>query len=297
MGTPLITLARAQEQLFNVNPADVENGTLQDIIDAASATIELYCRRTFATQSWDEVYYGTGTPYLYVNNPPITSVTAVRTGQLACIYIQNNTPIPIQACLVNLDTTGLTLTVTNYGETTTQTFTWADYPTMTELAAAINDAGNGWVCTLPNQFASWATADIVPANEPAIGGFSARQLNVPILLHWWFVPYFKFTQDNKGEIWCPSGFNEGYQNWRIQYVGGFAYDEDAGGIQLPEIQQATAELVQLTYESRFSNPNAQTEAMGNQSWTKWAEASMKQLSLTSRNAINARKLFKVARYQ
>lgn len=47
------------------------------MIDAASATIERYCGRTFASQSYTDVSHGTGQRKMTLRNVPVTAVTGV----------------------------------------------------------------------------------------------------------------------------------------------------------------------------------------------------------------------------
>ena len=47
---------------------------MTDCINAASDTIERFCNRTFAINSYDELYDGTGDFSLLLNNYPIQTV-------------------------------------------------------------------------------------------------------------------------------------------------------------------------------------------------------------------------------
>ena len=70
----LVTIA---ELTASMGTAIGQRGDAQFLIDAASAAVENYCRRTFAQGSVDERIDGTGTDTLRVSRPPIGSVTSV----------------------------------------------------------------------------------------------------------------------------------------------------------------------------------------------------------------------------
>ncbi len=284
----LITLDRAKEQIPAAPTTD--DTLIASLITACSAVIETDTNRVFAQATFDERHNGTGTPYLYINNPPIQNVVAVRTGQLPAVYILCNDPTnTVQAATVDVTATGITLTYLYNNATTTNSFAFADYPTFGTLSAAINALPplpvGQWKATQPQQFAAWQTSDLT--ND--LGSWSARNLTVSLNVYWYSMPYFRYAAD-RGEIYSPVGFLPGYENYRVQYVGGFATVPE-------EIQQACAELVQLTYATIRANPLMSSETLDKYAYTKSAKGSYDQLSVTSKKAIQQHKLYRVARYK
>lgn len=280
----LIDLDRALSQIPNAPPADY--GVIGEIVSACSAVVENYCRRTFAQATYDELLHGTGTTYLDVSNPPITKVISVRTGQLPAIQIQCNDPTnQTQLATVDVTSSAVVLTRTYNAVTTTTTFSFASYPTFATLGTAVNALGSGWTATVNTQFALWMTSDMTESQ----GSFSARNMTVPLMVYWWSLPFFKVDQE-QGEIYSGSGFVQGYQAYRVTYIGGYDPIPD-------DIQQAVAELTQLVYVARKQNPSMQSETLGAYSYTRAATTSLDLLSPAAKMALTARKLMRVARWE
>lgn len=271
----LITLERALLQLPNAPTS--ANTLIADCISACSDVINTYCFRNFAQATYDEIHSVTGpTTSIWVNNPPIIDVVGVRNSELPALYVQCADPLT-QTQLATVDVTSTAVVVKkifNNVVVTNATFDFVTYPTFTELAAGINALGNNWSAVLPQQFAKWATSDLTTNQS----GRSARNISLPLTVFWYGLVGFKVNKVT-GEIILPYPY-PGYQNYRITYVGGFATVPDA-------IQQACAELVQLTYLTLFANPLMQSETIDRYSYTKAvSQQTFGQLSETSRRALN-----------
>jgi hypothetical protein len=270
----LITLETALLQIPNA-PVSA-HPLISNLIVAASNVIEAKCNRTFAFGTYDELHGPIGpTQSLWVNNPPITEVTAVRNSLLPAIYIQNNDPSnQCQFATVSVSSTAVTLRkMFNNVLVTNQTFAYTDFPTFASLATGVNALGNGWVATLPQQFALWQTADLT-TNQT---GLSARNISLPLCVYWWYLWNFKLNKDI-GEVFDFGGPVPGYQNYRVTYTGGYE--------TIPqEIQQATAELVQLMYYGSQMDFNMLSETQDKYTYTRAAENSFNLLSLGSKYAV------------
>lgn len=276
----LITLDRALLQLPNAPDSDYP--IIAAGISAASSVIETYCNRVFAQATYDELHTVVGpTCSLWVNNPPILDVVAVRNSELPAIYIQCNDPSNIvQLATVDVTSSAVVLKkIQNNVVVTNATFSFVSYPTFTDLHTAVNALGNGWVSTLPQQFSQWQTADLT-TNQT---GRSARNISCPLTVYWYYLYGYKVNKP-LGEIYIPGGPYFGHQVYRITYSGGY--------VEIPEeIQQATAELVQLIYFQRNINPMMMSETLDKYSYTrmlpvKWFD----QLSVTSQLALQQNKV-------
>jgi hypothetical protein len=276
----LISPERAQLQIPN---ATLDEDDLANLINACSAVVENYCNRKFASQDFDELIYGTDDPNILVNNPPITQVKGVRINPLPAIWITNTSP-SVSVATVTATSTAVVLYRVNSGEPTTNTLTFAENVTFADLGAAVNALGNGWSATVSNQFATWATSDLTPQ-----GAFGAKSLNASLLVYWWYLPYERVNYV-LGEIYAPGVFMQGYQNVRVQYVGGYATVPD-------EIQQVTAELVQATYASRRMTPGLTSESLDKYSYSRVATASLDQLSVSAKQTLNYYKLVPIVRWR
>ena len=280
----LITLDRARAQIPAASSCD--DTVLAAMIDACSTMVENYCGRSFEQATYDELYTVAGvTSYLEVRNPPIIKVNGVRYGQLPALYVQFNDPANVyQFANIEVSTTGVTLSSMLNAVPTTNTFLYSAYSTFSNLCTAINALGTPWQATLTGQFQGWQTSDMV-----RMGTFGARNQSVPLTVYWQWLSFFE-TNYEMGEIYLPGGAIPGYQDYRVQYLGGFA--------DIPEdLQQAVAELVQLTFASRTANPLMSSETLDKYSYTRAATTSFGQLSITSKKAIDSYRLIRVARYK
>src|SRR5262245_57987938 len=85
----LITLARAK---YNINQSSftaTEDTTLDALIDAVSLAVKNYCRREFDSQSFDEVYTGSGDDKLILRQYPILSVSRVLASPRTVLGVKN----------------------------------------------------------------------------------------------------------------------------------------------------------------------------------------------------------------
>lgn len=280
----LITLEQALAQIPTAQSSD--NEVIAAMISAASATVENYCRRTFTQQTFDELYTVQGvTKSLFVRNPPITQVNQLRSGKLPALYVLYRDPgNQTQQATVQVTSSAVILTLIYNTVTTVNTFPFTSYPTFGALGAAINALGNNWQATIPNQFALWETSDLTDT-----GNWSARNITVALLVYWWGIPYYLVNSD-LGEIYNPGGYLSAYQQYRVNYVGGFN--------PIPaEVQQAVATLVQQMYLSRNLDPNMSSETIDKYSYTRLAQTTLDGLGLQVKLTLNNYKLTRVARFQ
>ena len=274
----LTTIDRARSQC-----SGADDVTLATLVSAASLAVERYCRRSFWQAGYDELHHGGGLPYLFVDCPPVISVQAVRTGPMSACYLTNTTA-NAQAATVDVQPDRLVLTMVANAVTTATPFTWASYPTVGALAAAVNASGHGWQATLSDRFAGWATADLRPEQS----GLSARQQTAPLSVYFDYLGGYRVNEET-GELHHPGGFWPGYLNYRIQYTGGYPDIPD-------DLQHAVCELVQLAYASRNANPLMQSETLDRYSYSRAATNGLEQLSWLSKQTLNAYKLPHVPRW-
>ncbi|AWM39786.1 hypothetical protein GobsT_18520 [Gemmata obscuriglobus] len=273
----LISIDRALAQIPTAT--DDDTTVIAALITAASQVVETKLNRTFAQASYDELHSVVGpTASIWANNPPISDLTGVRNNELPAFYVQLNDPANlVQRATVDITPTAVVLKKTLNNVSTTSTFTFAAYPTFEMLYAAVNALGSGWTATgMNSQFLQWQTAEMCTNH----GTRSARNVSCPLLVFWWDEVYYQVNKTT-GEIILPAV--RGVQNYRIQYTGGFSTVPEA-------VQQAVAELVQLTFASRLQNPLMQSETLDKYSYTKAAQNNWDLLSLTSKSALSMYKI-------
>lgn len=307
----LIDLARATELVPGFPSTD--NGVMQDCIDAASSVIVRYCNRNFVLTTYDELYNGTGDFNLLLNQYPVTSIYRVAFNPYQVMMIRNtrtavtrasfqidgtttSPPAPNNLTLVSMEggvqttivigpLTSATPTVTINGGSPTSV---SQMHTYNDLATVINTYGAsyGWSALALGQYTTWPLSDI----RPPQGAFEARWFGVSyIYLHAWNLQQFNQNPET-GEIVSPSGFDYGYQNYRVVYQAGYSTVPEA-------IQQATAALAVSVYNGRGVNANLASENLGSYSYTNIAEKNFHSLDIVSRYGLSLWKNHRVAQFK
>src|SRR5438093_356554 len=156
----LITTARAKYNLDNRTTTAAEDTTLAALVTACSKAIKKYCAREFDSQSFDELYAGSGAELLLLAQFPIISVARVAYEPTTVLRVQNNSSAN-QRATVAITSTGLTLVRVASGTTTTDTsVTWAGNATLSAVASAVTALGNGWSASVADSsYNNRASAD------------------------------------------------------------------------------------------------------------------------------------------
>jgi hypothetical protein len=261
----LITSTRAK---YNINQSSFtsdENSTISALITACTKAISKFCRRNFDTQSYDELYNGTGDRRLALRQFPVVSVARVAYGPIPVLRVSNTSPSN-QRATVAVTATGLSLTRVAAGIASTDTsVTWASYPTLAQVAAAVNALGNGWSAVVADgAFASRASADL----RAPQGALNAMNVQAPLLLHAQELTGYDLDTDRGWLIRGPASaemldaFDDplpptwfgGINFWRVVYTAGFA--------TVPEdVQEACAEWVAALFWQTKRDPGLAREAI------------------------------------
>jgi hypothetical protein len=270
----LITLARAEQSMQNYT-AGSNDAVVSVLITACSDAVEKYCRRRFVSATYDELYNGNGDRRLPLRQYPLQHVKSVRYRPVTVIKIINNSTSQNQQARVWITSTGLQCWRMASGVATTETLlTWATYPTLTSLAAAVTALGNGWSGQSvgdSNDYGSWPSADLyVPGSygdalegagiQESQGSLTARGQNAELKMHtyelagfqWdprgWLLRAIPYTDPEllhpEDLIW-PVGIN----NFRVQYTAGYSTVPEA-------VQEACAEWVNELYQLASRDPAA-----------------------------------------
>ena len=175
----LISLAQATAQL----PAGTDTTFAAYLITGVSKQIARYLGRYVVQATYDEIRMPMpGDPYrnqpdsIHLHQYPLISVARVAGARTTALTVSNTDATTNQRASIQLVTTGdpeiqltstgVTLTRVASAVTTTATLTWAAYPTVTTLAAAINALGGGWLATPTTALASYASADLIAPFAP-----------------------------------------------------------------------------------------------------------------------------------
>lgn len=300
MTTLYISVDRAAEALPSSYDGS-DNTVLSAVLTSSCAFLDTYCNICnggFAVQTYDELYDGTGDHILYLNQYPIQNISRIATTVTPALSITNTqsdqgcralaqvigTPSNPDNLSSQYVSTGLTLTYIESAVTTTQTFLWSAYPTVTSLVAAINNAGNHWSSVVMGGFGNWSTTDI----RATQGAYGSRITTSYIYLHWYDLPTYR-VQENTGEVYSEMGFCRGWGNWRVIYSAGYATFPD-------DLAQALAELTAATYLARTVNPNLQSESLGGYSYSQGTKKAFEGLSVQSKQTMAKYKRRKVGHF-
>jgi hypothetical protein len=272
----LITLARAKQNIQSITDTS-QDALLTTLITAVSDAIEKYCRRRFVSSSFDELYNGTGDRRLILRQYPIQHVKSVRYRPVTVLKVINNSTSQNQQARAWITSTGLQCWRMASGTAVTETLlTWASYPTLSALAAAVTALGNGWSAQSvgdSNDYGSWPSADLyVPGSYgdtlegagtlESQGSLTARGQNAELKMHTyelagyqydprgWLLRAIPYTDPEllhpEDLIW-PVGIN----NFRIQYTAGYTTIPEA-------VQEACAEWVAMLYGLTLRDPEIRT---------------------------------------
>jgi hypothetical protein len=290
----LISVQRAKLALPQLTDTS-RDGTITLLITAATAAINRWCRRFFAANSYDELYDTDGTGSLLLLNYPVLAITRMAMDPVNVLTIQQTQGTSTLARATVATTrapgadwpaasTGVILTrVVNGVSTVDATLLWATYPSIAQLAAAVNAVGNGWAATVQGSYGIWSSADI----NPIQGVYSAFNSGAQLTIHTTELTNYNLVAE-RGEVifsdslsnsgstiggWIGYSFGpqdllpglnvpRGLQNCRIQYVAGF-------NVVPGDVQQACALLVANMFAGQPGAVGELTaETLGDYSYTK-----------------------------
>jgi hypothetical protein len=252
--------------------ADAQVDALPGIIAAASNLARMKFNTFFNENEWTESYLVAQDGYVRLLQTPVQIVTRVQGQPNLALTVYNNSQNVQTAQAYFTFTgdvgsygsprtaTGLYLNWVSNGTPDNQTLLFTTYPTITQLAAAINAVGSGWTAQVTDTFGSWLCTELV-------GGFIAQgctandlpstsaQFNVLTDLNGCYLlprsPMLYVGQQRGGNIlanrWGPGGYelwgNANYNpgEVKVTYQAGFA--------TIPSmIQNGTVQLVKHMLE-------------------------------------------------
>jgi hypothetical protein len=241
----LITNARARVAIptANATGGSSDDTAINALITACSKQIERYCRRSFASTGYDELYSGTGRRMLILHNFPIISVQSVRFRPASVLKIRN-TNAGVQKARVSVTSSNVILIEVAGGITTTTSKAIATYATLGAMAAQIN-ALTGWEAQVPAGYVNWPTTDLYPpiqGAQNAAGVFCDLRMHAEELTGFQIDPargyLMRSIVSTDPDFVLPYDpiWPRGLLNFRVQYTAGYA--------TIPEdVQEACAQMV------------------------------------------------------
>lgn len=277
----LITLARALYAL----PDDIttaQQDTVPTLITAASRACERWCGRIFAATDYDVIRTPSPAPQfsaqadmVILEQLPLNSVARVSGGRTSALLIGNTATTTNQRATaqitmtgdpeVQLTPTGLTLIRVASGTSYTSTLTFASYPTLTVLAAAINALGNGWTATVQNGLGPWPSSELATREGPlgclspagaSFDVFSADLQLIDVDRRAGAVYFSSYGPGSSGSVLWGGDFlgsdqDVAFGSFRPQVRVGY----NAGYSAIPDdVQLACANAVQVMFANQTSDP-------------------------------------------
>jgi hypothetical protein len=281
----LITNARARVNLPNVAAGADNDAVINTLITACSRAIMRYCKRAFASDTYDELYSGRAERQIFLRNYPLQSVQSVRYRPVTVLKV-TNTLVNTPQARVEVLSTGLRLTRVTSGSkvTVTSGLDFASNTTLTALVSAVNAVGSSWSAQVVADYAQWPSIDLYcpngsttdPGNNAGQGAIQCvAGSQAELKLHTYELAGFQINERQGGllraipytdpELLHPQDliWPIGVNNFRIQYTAGYA--------TIPEdLQEACAEWVSTLYNLTLRDPALaqQVPASGTSSgWT------------------------------
>jgi hypothetical protein len=249
----LITLDKARQNLPSATNSD--EPVIATLIAAASKAVQRYCRRDFASTSYDELYRAPADGVLYLRQYPVISVQSVRANPLTVFQVKNSDTSTNQQARVSVTGTGLSLVRVASAVKTTNTVTFAANATLNALKAGVDALGSGWTSQVASAYGAWPSADLkgLQGARNAAGRWADLKLHVDELSD--------YEIDDR--LGCLSGTflsggrepAEDFGSLRVQYTAGYA--------TVPEdVQEATAQLVATWFQNRGQHMGLIHESSG-----------------------------------
>lgn len=242
----LTTLARVRE----FTGLDEDTALLDVLIDRATAVIEGYCNRQFLSRDYSSWLDGTGTDRLFLPQRPVTALVRACRATRDVLDLSNSSTDCAYA-VVRVSATGLHLVVSGGAHNGTDNLLFADYATLTLLAAAVTAAGDGWTASARSGCGSFPSTELRPA--PGRSALTSIALQAPD------EPVDEAEVDEtSGCLFNAGTWPEGAHNIFVQYTAGYA--------TVPaDLEQVCIDLVKQLYESKEADANLLSETVGGHS--------------------------------
>jgi hypothetical protein len=233
-----------------------DDAIVEELIDAASEIIELYCRRTFSLTSYDELVSGRPDEILRLKQFPIVSVTRIAATNGAALKIVNENATLNQRATVRITSTGLVLTRVAAGVSSSDSsILWSGHATLQSVANAVTALGNGWKGTVVTGYASWPPTDLRPLGV----ALTAMTKPAELVIHDECVAAARIDAD-AGFI--HGRFPTGNGNLRVEYSAGFSTIPEA-------VQQACAMLVAQWYAEGKHDAARRFDGLGDAQFSRF----------------------------
>ena len=271
----LISLPDAKLYLGIASTSTANDRLLDRLIVQASVLIrkEVGCD-VLKTAYSKEVYNGTGSAFLYLNNWPLVTLDRAAIDTDQAVQVKNSGTSNTHAT-IEVTKTKVRLRSALAGAWTTTEITIADYATITLLAAAIS-ANTGWSATVISGWGNFPSTEIIVS--PAR---SALDHTVDLYVPEDCETDYEIYDPEWGVLYNSYGWGAGKRDVYIDYTAGWSRND------MPEpIQSAAMELVALMHHMKSKDGSIIKEKIGDYSYELAANAGAVFDTTTTRAASN-----------
>jgi hypothetical protein len=136
--------------------------------EAATTALERALHRIIGLGQHDEIYHANDDGSLVLRNFPVASIDSVYPMTTNALTLSNTGATVSNASFSVVDTSTASTTIVTVrlkhtigGTTTTTNLTSTEYPTLADLATAINSVGSGWACSVVAGWSIHPTANLL----------------------------------------------------------------------------------------------------------------------------------------
>jgi len=206
------------------DPSDL----VSSILTSTDKYIKEYCRRSFESADFSEIYDGGGHS-IFLKQYPVTALSRVAYGRDEVFSVNNTGTTSYATC--SCDGTNFTYNLNG----TSADLLLATYPTITLLVAAINAVGSGWVAVTTSGYGDYLSSEIISFYGKSCLDNDIVYVEIPDESLTDFI-----LNANTGEIDHNTHFPSGFQNIFVSYTAGYS--------TVPtDLQMAVKILVQYIY--------------------------------------------------
>lgn len=238
---PTAAQAITSDQAATDDPTSI----VQSILNGVDAWVKnIYCKRDFESASYKEYQDGNGTPYLYLKQYPIISVSRLSIGRNDAIKV-NNTGTSTYAT-VSVTSTGVVLNKDGT-DSTNSPLLFSANATITAMVTAIGNETGWQASTVYSGYASYISSELIEAMGLQCLDSTWAYLEIPD------EPEDEFeTYADAGYLYRWGGFPIGHRNIRTDFTAGYA--------TMPEdLKLAVKILVKFIYQKRSDETFGQSQ--------------------------------------
>ena len=263
--TGLATLADTLEYLGD--PSD-DDDLITDLLTAATNVIENYCQKHFKSASYSKWLDGSGQQKLYLPEWPITAVGMLSLSPVDGVAVQSGDTSASHAS-VAVNSTGVTLLLSDGDNAATTTVDFATYTTLATLTAQIEATAGTWTTEVADAYTGYRSAKLraLPAQFCLD---NAAYLTMPGDPESGF-----FFDEGEGYLMLNSGgFTRGSRNIYVEWTAGYS--------TVPaSVQQVCKELTAWMYHyAKREDTTLKSFTVDAVSWTAAAQQDGRQNVLT-----------------